>query len=1123
MSWAWTVIAVTAPTRDSALAFQAELVIRQKKGIINRETAIITVDDPKPRIGSGSATLNALLLVSELLSSKAGFKIMRTEVFQTARVLILHAGRLFPFASCGRAFSTLPLKNHLTNAPNLLTEYSELPCEIDQLISFLQNYLCHNAGPGVWVCSTGMVLHLSADRVALDLTDMTGVKIFATKADPSYAKDHGVCRLSSSDPEVVEDILFQVDDLKECIMEDGTVPLISGVVFLSHQFVEKLLSLHAIPPLDACTYIGLDSGAQPLSISLFFDILRCMTYSVKLDQFIESTSTLRNRFEFDPISPLTETIKKARAILWRELRSTRLTACLLPGVEHKYPLLIANELLSVYRQIAPQHTHSRVVVIDSPVDIELDNQTFKTSLSIENAKLEEKDHSFPVVSTIENCILINSRLEGQVSIGEGSLVLHCHIEGNLQFGKRNILIELEPTIFQPYDNISSYPAVFPDDIMLQQVLLKFLPEKQPTPVCTSLLTVFGIYDNLILPVNDVTATFLNKPWEMFFSRTGIIPDDLWGLDIEADKKFLFKAKLFPVALLEGESMLSFITWLIGVNDRDLVSKWRDQWRMSMEQVLRHVSYAKTMDNRRNLTFQIGLEEMSEALVNGSPRYFLSFFRGSFHEGREVEVLKKLDEVASSLDDVIILCRVFSCIADVLGIMAGEAGGIRGGPAANANWNHAFSLIQQGKYRNAVRELASERNDWLDRPDRNLRASRHYERAAQILTSIGVLSVKQFIKGSSSGRIEIGKTLKVTCASRIDWAGGWSDTPPITYEIGGAVLDFAIEIEGRKPIVVFVKRIPEYKLELVESDGESEKEIICTELQEISDYNQPYAFASLLKACFVCTGILEYPSTRSLAHQLRDKLDSGVRVVSITYLPQGSGLGTSSILAGAILAGLWRLTGVMHDNLSLSHAVLHLEQLLTTGGGWQDQCGGIFPGAKLSSTSKGLPLKITVEEILISEEIIDKFNRHFVLVYTGKTRLARNLLQDVLRNWHARLPAIVLNVNDLALNARASVEALRNGDFVKLGKCLSMSGMHKLIMAPGSMPLRIELFIDQVKDDLLGYQMAGAGGGGFMILLTKEPNQQEKMNTILGNIPEMSGARVYPAVFSRTGLEYEILD
>jgi len=42
-----------------------------------------------------------------------------------------------------------------------------------------------------------------------------------------------------------------------------------------------------------------------------------------------------------------------------------------------------------------------------------------------------------------------------------------------------------------------------------------------------------------------------------------------------------------------------------------------------------------------------------------------------------------------------------------------------------------------------------------------------------------------------------------------------------------------------------------------------------------------------------------------------------------------------------------------------HAVLYLEQVLTTGGGWQDQVGGLLPGAKLSTSQKGLPLKVSL--------------------------------------------------------------------------------------------------------------------------------------------------------------------
>ena len=146
---------------------------------------------------------------------------------------------------------------------------------------------------------------------------------------------------------------------------------------------------------------------------------------------------------------------------------------------------------------------------------------------------------------------MNSRIEGQVRIGEGSLVLHSHLEGNLQFGKRNLLIELDSALFDPVGSVTALPIRFPDNIVLQQVMLKFLPQKQPIPLHTSLLTVFGVSDNLILTLNDPSATFLNDPWQQFFSRTGIVAEDLWALDALSENKSLMNAKLFPIGLLGG--------------------------------------------------------------------------------------------------------------------------------------------------------------------------------------------------------------------------------------------------------------------------------------------------------------------------------------------------------------------------------------------------------------------------------------------------------------------------------------------------------------------------------------------------------------------------------------------
>ena len=98
------------------------------------------------------------------------------------------------------------------------------------------------------------------------------------------------------------------------------------------------------------------------------------------------------------------------------------------------------------------------------------------------------------------------------------------------------------------------------------------------------------------------------------------------------------------------------------------------------------------------------------------------------------------------------------------------------------------------------------------------------------------------------------------------------------------------------------------------------------------------------------------------------------------------------MAGAIMAALLSAAGYTYDNNSLIHAVLHLEQMLTTGGGWQDQVGGLLPGIKIGRSKGQLPLLVESEVLDIGEDNMKKLLDHSLLVFTGKPRLAKNMLQ-----------------------------------------------------------------------------------------------------------------------------------
>uniref|UniRef100_A0A8C3NQ36 L-fucose kinase n=1 Tax=Cyanoderma ruficeps TaxID=181631 RepID=A0A8C3NQ36_9PASS len=558
------------------------------------------------------------------------------------------------------------------------------------------------------------------------------------------------------------------------------------------------------------------------------------------------------------------------------------------------------------------------------------------------------------------------------------------------------------------------------------------------------------------------------------------------------------------------------------HSEDLLARWRTAWRMSWQELLPCLDTEAELGARQALFFLQGQRKVRQVLLGRQDSSLLPLARSAVHEGYHEAVLHTLDEAS----DAGIAARALACIAEVLGCMAQGEGGLRSGPAANREWASAFGRLESGDIAGGVQELAAERQKWMSRPALLVRAARHYEGAEQILVRQAVMSSCQFI---SMERVELpplGQWVQVVCPARLDLSGGWSDTPPITYEHGGAVVDVAVLVDGCRPIGARVRRIVQPELRLVTLSGaprsEVVAELVCQELEHLQDYCQPHAPGALLKAAFICTQVVQLPSQKPLQVQLMENFGGGFEVHTWSKLPHGSGLGTSSILAGAVMASLYRAAGKAASTESLIHAVLHLEQRLTTGGGWQDQVGGLVPGIKIGRSKAQLPLRVEVEQIPVPDGFAQTLNDHLLLVYTGKTRLARNLLQDVVRNWYARLPSIVQNADALVSNAEECAQALRQGDLLLLGKCLDCYWQQKKCMAPGCEPLAVGRMMDALRPHVHGQCLAGAGGGGFLYILTKAPRQKEALHHILANTEGLGNFSIHSIEVDTGGFSVEVV-
>ncbi|NWV73825.1 FUK kinase, partial [Dasyornis broadbenti] len=1028
---------------------------------------LLAVEDPWAHLGSGGATLNALLVAAEHLSARAGCTVVTADVLRDARILILHMGRDFSFDDCGRAFTCLPAEE-----PDAPAE--ALVCNLDSLLRTMTYRLCVGSPPGVWVCSTDMLLTVPSTP-GINWDGFQGVRVISVPGSPTYARNHGV--YLTNEQGLVRDIIYKGTEaqIQQCAGPDGTVPLVCGIVFFSSDAAEQLLATHVIPPLDACTYMGLDSGAPPIQLSLFFDIVLCMAWGMTEEDFVKGGGDA--------------SVRSARSMLWTALQGFPLSMACIPNASYDYMTASASDHIRSLTHLPGSASRLRFC---------------KTAHSHVDQPCLLEDGS-----SVTNCLL-----EGAVQLAAGSVIQHCHLQGPLEIGPGCLLSGL---------NVGSSPALrgcLLHDIVLQghHVQLHDLPCR--------VYTLSGRLDDWQSSVEE--ATYLNVPWAEFFQRTGIREGDLWDAETPRRSRCLLSARLFPVLHAREALGLEDVLWLLSpatVASEQLV-RWRTAWRMSWQELQPCLDTEAELGARQALFFLQGQRKVRRVLLGRQDSSLLPLARSAVHEGYHEAMLGTLDEVASTASDAGIAARALACIAEVLGCMAQGEGGLRSGPAANREWASAFGCLESGDIAGGVRELAAERQKWMSRPALLVRAARHYEGAEQILVRQAVMSSCQFVTVEQVELPPLGHWVQVVCPARLDLSGGWSDTPPITYEHGGAVVDVAVLVDGCRPIGARVRRIVQPELRLVSLSGTPRNEVVadlvCQELEHLQDYCQPHAPGALLKAAFICTQVVQFPSQRPLQAQLMESFGGGFEVHTWSKLPHGSGLGTSSILAGAVIASLYRAAGKAASTESLIHAVLHLEQRLTTGGGWQDQVGGLVPGIKIGRSKAQLPLRVEVEQILVPDGFTQTLNDHLLLVYTGKTRLARNLLQDVVRNWYARLPSIVQNADALVSNAEECAQALRQGDLPLLGKCLDCYWQQKKCMAPGCEPLAVGRMMDALRPYVYGQCLAGAGGGGFLYVLTKDPRQKEALHEILANTEGLGNFSIHSIEVDTGGFSMEVV-
>ena len=347
--------------------------------------------------------------------------------------------------------------------------------------------------------------------------------------------------------------------------------------------------------------------------------------------------------------------------------------------------------------------------------------------------------------------------------------------------------------------------------------------------------------------------------------------------------------------------------------------------------------------------------------------------------------------------------------------------------------------------------------------------------------------------------------------RIDIAGGWTDTPPYCLMEGGNVINLAIELNGQPPLQTYVKPSKEPRIVLRSIDLGA-VEVVETK-EQLTDFMHVGSPFSIPKAALVLAGF----GRQSLKQEL-ESFGSGIELTLLSAIPAGSGLGTSSILACTVLGALNDFCGLGWDKSEIGRRTLMLEQMLTTGGGWQDQFGGVLGGVKLLQTGRGFDQTPQVRWLPNDLWTQPEYRACHLLYYTGITRTAKQILAEIVRRMFLNHGGELRLLREMKEHTMEMYEAIQQNDFLRTGQLMRKTWQQNQLLDSGTNPKAVAALTSQIDDLCLGYKLPGAGGGGYLYMIAKDPEAAARIKQILNSQQMNKNARFVEMTLSTTGLQ-----
>ena len=1105
----WDAVVLTACSRSQARGFRARLDDLHDQGKLPgaRELYVVVADEPGPRCGSGGATI----AVCRELRGWFG------DGWRETRTFCLHAGghseRAPQHGVCGKAFAEIPMDASGTGTPSTVLE-----AQLVQLTPLLETLPA-----GVFVSCADVSLEYERGLGRLDEETRKemerGITALAHPSSVTIGEQHGVFACDATEVAKAARASRTGETpralaCRRCLQKPSAAQMRETGCVMGGNGEEEEWVL-----TDSCFHIGVDAVAALIEldatrrnvlagceICAYGDFMQPLgsdpdtSYLDRVDHIASVTSASLNEGE--------DRLRMARRAVAEALRGRPLIV--IPLIPSRF----------IHLGTIPEFLHHTTR-----------DKEFLRSLPAPGIPVNIASSMSAQFLQPEDSVVMWSVIGDGCSLGSGSCLVNCDIEEGVSIAENCALYDVELA--------GQIGAVTPGTFMYTLPLS-----------CDDFSDTTETFVTIIMNVDDVvksrtSSTICGVPVEEAARRLDLDTSSVWRAN-EAHTTTL--ARFFTVSDTARESATEALRMAkslkCGRYDETKVAKHGVVRKVSISEVLRKFSDPSTLIIRQDKhRRRVLVESILRLVQDGIPA----------------------SEWRTRAPHVATLSREFE-----------------------------DALLSAQQIKHALKSMLRREEDDC------------YNDSMEHVLTVGRVALSLCVPGADTiareclrdvivqpfSSREVPKlalqkrfNIRVSYPARFNLAGGWTDTPPYSLEREGAVLHVPALIDGKRPITATVTRFTPNSsgfFDFVMKDevtSEEHRLRVASVHDLLNHYDPTQAFALhkavvalLLIPDLVDTPCAEYDGDASLTQLLIDCFGaSSLELRTEVNLPKGSGLGTSSILALAMLHAMiecahgakWKPLDESGRPIALAasverfdenklpcevvgefssmdmrlsiNSVLAVEQLITTGGGWQDQVGGAIDGLRLSRSTPGngwrratdAPINVLpaysydTAPMSIAAKLL--INSRFACVFTGTCRLAKTVCDSVVTTWQKREPGVEGALQRCAALASTMFETFRElgeredigdgfGDAAieRLGNLLEE---HKLVQQSLWSSIEsptIRAIYSAIEPLSHGSFICGAGSGGHVIAFLKSGVERETVVRAVSGCTDAPEARVVEA-------------